>query len=179
MIPYYAWSNRDRSSMMVWFGTKREIAKPDIYDPDNLKFKSVTASHTCEYDTTLAVQLKHTPKNSFDKSIPRWTSWPQKGKLQWVDIDLGKEKHIRSFGVYWYDDNGGVKVPGEWYVEVKKGSEWKWVELYLTDRYNVLKDCYNSAQPKEKTTAQFVRIVMKPQHDQTCVGILSVDIDAE
>ncbi len=30
IIPYYAWSNRDCSSMMVWFGTKREMAVPGI-----------------------------------------------------------------------------------------------------------------------------------------------------
>ncbi|MDA3925458.1 MAG: glycoside hydrolase family 127 protein [Kiritimatiellae bacterium] len=179
MIPYYAWSNRDRSSMMVWFGTKREIAKPDIYNVDNYKFKSVKASYTWEHDTTFAVQLKDNPKSSSDTSIPRWTSWPQKGKTQWVEIDIGKQKHIRSFGVYWYDDKGGVQVPGEWHVEVKQGDDWKKLELYLTDRYNVLPDCYNSAQPKDKTEAQFLRIMMQPQHDKTCVGILSVDVDAE
>ena len=179
MIPYYAWSNRDRSSMMVWFGTKRELARPDIYNPKNLKFSDVKASHTWQHDTTLAVRLKNNPKSSFDNSIPRWTSWPQKGKPQWVEIDLGKSRQIRSFGVYWYDDKGGVQVPGEWHLEVKEGDQWKKVELYLTDRYNVLKDCYNSAQPKEKLSGQFLRIVMKPQHGETCVGILSVDIDAE
>jgi len=179
MIPYFAWSNRDRSSMITWIGTKRELAQPDIYSQENLKFKSVTASHTWEADTTMAVRLKHSPKSSFDKTIPRWTGWPQVGQTQWVDIDLGSVKTIRNVEVYWYDDKGGVQVPGEWYLEVKKDGGWKKVELYLTDRYSVLPDCFNTVQPKEKLTAQVLRIVMKPQHDKTSVGILAVDIDAE
>lgn len=177
MIPYFAWSNRDRSSMITWIGTKQEIAIPDPYRAENLKFKAVTASHTWDTDTTLALSLRHTPKSSFDTTIPRWTSWPQVGKPQWVEIDLGAIKTIRNIGVYWYDDKGGVQVPGEWSLEVKKGEVWEKVELYLTDRYSVLPDCYNTVQPKEKLVTQTLRIVMKPQHDKTSVGILSVDIE--
>ncbi|MDD2598323.1 MAG: glycoside hydrolase family 127 protein [Kiritimatiellae bacterium] len=179
MIPYFAWSNRDRSSMITWIGTKREIAVPDLYRPENLKFKAVTASHTWEADTTLAVSLRQTPKSSFDTSVPRWTAWPQVGQPQWLEIDLGATSAIRNVGVYWYDDKGGVQVPAEWWLETKKGDLWERVELYLTDRYSVLPDCYNTVQPKEALVTRRIRIVMQPQHARTSVGILSVDIDAQ
>ena len=48
LIPYFAWANRDRSSMLIWYGTKEEIAKLDMRDPENTKFASVRASSSTE-----------------------------------------------------------------------------------------------------------------------------------
>ncbi len=179
LIPYFAWSNRDRSSMMTWIGTKEELAKPDPRDPSNMKFTSVTASHTFDGDTTDAVRMDQSPKSSADTSIPRWTSWPQKGKSQWVEIGLGKVKQIRNVGVYWYNDNGGVQLPGSWHLEALTTVGWKEVAIYNTDEYSTLADDYNTVHPAQTLKTDKIRIVMKPRHDNTCVGILSVDIETE
>jgi DUF1680 family protein len=176
LIPYFAWSNRDRGSMQVWFPVKAELAVPDLLSPENKKFALVKASHTFEQDTVEAIRLRHTPKHSFDRSIPRWTGWPQVGQEQWVEIDLGKPQEVQSVGVYFYDDQGGVQVPKEWHIEVPLKDGWKRLAIYNTDSYSVLPDVYNTVHPAEKLTTTKLRIVMLPQHDRTSVGLLSVEV---
>ena len=179
LIPYYAWSNRDRSSMNTWFGTKASMTQPDPRTPGVLKFASVKASHTWEGDTTQAIRMRHNPSSSSDTSIRRWTSWPQKGKFQWVEISLEKVSKIRDIGVYWYNDNGGVQLPGKWHVEVPVSGNWQKLEIYNTDQYSCLADCYNTVHPSQALKTDKVRIVIDPAHGQTCVGILSLDIGIE
>lgn len=179
MIPYFAWSNRDRSSMITWIGTKEELAKPDPFDPANMKYASVSASHTFDSDMVDAIRMDQTPKSSSDGSIQRWTSWPQTGQAQWVEIGLGETKQIRNVGVYWYNDNGGVQLPGGWYLQVPTASGWKEVEIYNTDQYSTLADNYNTVHPAQTLNTDKIRIVMKPRHNDTCVGILAVDIETE
>ncbi|OYP35251.1 hypothetical protein CGZ80_12425 [Rhodopirellula sp. MGV] len=178
LLPYFAWSNRDRSSMQVWFPENETLATPDLTSPDNLRFAAVKASHTFAQDNVDAMRMKHTPKSSADTSIPRWTSWPQTGKEQWVEISLDEPMEIRSVGVYFYDDKGGVQVPMSWEVQVPKGQQWETMRIYNTDQYSVLPDNYNTVHPADKTVADRLRLRLVPQHGQTSVGILSVDIDA-
>ncbi|MCA9137546.1 MAG: glycoside hydrolase family 127 protein [Planctomycetales bacterium] len=177
LIPYFAWSNRDRGSMQVWFPTKQSLAQPDLMSPENLKFAGVAASHTFDQDTTAAIRMRNSPKNSADRSIPRWTSWPQLGKQQWVEIAFDRATEIRAVGVYFYDDHGGVQVPGSWRLEKLDGKQWQPVEIYNTDQYSTLPDNYNTVHPAAPLRTDKIRIVMTPQHDQTTVGILSVEIE--
>ncbi len=177
LVPYYAWANRGAGTMNVWFGTDRKFAK--LAKISN--YKSVTASHSWDADLPDALLIQSDPHNSADTSIPRWTSWPQKGKSQWVEIDLGKEKPVRRCGVYWYDDNGGVQVPAAWHLEARKqtSDDWKKVEIYNTDSYSTLKNSYNSVQPAQKLEARYLRIVMEPLNENTTLGILSLNIEME
>jgi DUF1680 family protein len=179
MVPYYAWANRGPGSMNVWFGTKPSMAELDYTQKGMLKFAVATASHTFKGDTVEAVRMLHHPKSSRDESIPRWTSWPQKGKEQWVEIDLGTEQKVQRFGVYWYDDDGGVQVPGEWHLETgkSKNGPWQKVKIYNTDQYSSIKDSYNSVQAATQLETRYLRVVMKPQHNQTTVGILSLSVE--
>jgi DUF1680 family protein len=176
LIPYFAWSNRDRSSMITWLGTQKGLAQIDLRDPAHLKFAAAVASHTFERDTVDAVRMRHTPKSSSDTSIPRWTSWPQRGRPQWVEIDLGQAQEVVSVSVYWYNDNGGVQLPGAWHIEAPAAGGWERVDIYNTDQYSVLADDYNTVHPAETLKTRKLRLVMRPRHNETCVGILAVDI---
>ncbi len=177
LIPYFAWSNRDRSSMITWLPTDPSLASPDLNDPAHLKFAAVTASHTFENDTTHALRQPHSPESSADTSIRRWTSWPERGTPQWVEIDLGASRRLTAVGAYFYDDKGGVQVPGSWHIEVPDGDRWKTLKIYNTDQFSTLPDSYNTVHPAEATITRRLRLVMTPQHDDTCVGLLSVDIE--
>lgn len=179
LIPYFAWSNRDRGSMITWIPTTKDLAEVDATAPENLKFAGATASHTFDMDTVEAVRMKHTPKSSADESIRRWTSWPQKGETQWVEIDLGDERTIGSLGVYFYDDGGGVQLPGDWYLAVPQGSRWQRVAIYNTDEYSSLADTYNTVHPAKPLVTRRVRIFMTPHRRDTSVGILSVNIETQ
>lgn len=178
MIPYFAWSNRDRSSMITWIGEKKELAKPDPRNADNMRYRSVQASHTFENDSIDAIRMIQSPESSADNAILRWTSWPQKGKRQWIQIELDKVKSIRSVGVYWYNDNWGVQPPVEWHIEVPAQDGWEKVEIYNTDQYSVLLNDFNTVHPEKKIQTDKLRIVMQPKQD-ACVGILSVNVECD
>ena len=122
---------------------------------------AVKASHTYERDTVDALWLHNLPKSSRDRTIPRWTSWPQKGKSQWVELDLGEEKQVASFGVYWYDDGNGVWVPESWYLEARNGSEepWQRVQAAETSGYGTSQNQFNVMTPAEDLSARYLRIV--------------------
>ena len=176
MIPYFAWSNRDRSSMITWIATREDLAPVDPRDPRNMKFVAVRASHTYDGDTVDAIRMKHTPRSSADMSIPRWTSWPQRGRSQWIEIDLGDVQEVVSVSVYWYNDDGGVQLPGAWRLQAPDGDGWADVEITNTDAFSALPDNYNTVHPAEPLRTGALRLSMRPRHDQTCVGILALDI---
>ena len=179
LIPYFAWSHRGRSSMQVWFATTKELARPDYGSAGNLKFTRVTASHTYRTDTAKAVRMRHTPKSSHDDSIRRWTSWPEKGKPQWVEIEFDGPSLLKGVGVYFYDDGGGVRLPKSWHIEVPVSGEWKKLEIYNTDEYTTLPDAYNTVRPAKPLTSDRIRLVLTPKDDQATVGLLSVNVDRD
>lgn len=176
LIPYYAWNNRgDHQTMNVWFA--RDLAttiQASVRTVGNID--DVTATHTCMSDDVYAVADGKLPKSSADTSIPRWTSWSQKGQVQQVDIKLKKAQPIESISVYWYDDKGGVQVPVSWNVEYQEQGAWRPFKLYVTDMYGIQPDQFNMVHPAEPFTTDAIRLNITPRRDAT-VGILEVVIE--
>lgn len=175
MVPYYAWDNRGDDAMIVWMADNDELAKASIpVIPEYIS--DVKATHTFDQDDVLAMVTNGYPASSFDTSIPRWTSWPQKGKEQTVELTLKRPLKLQSLSVYWYDDKGGVQVPESWTLEYKENGEWKKFPIYVTDEYRVLKDQYNMVHPGEDIMAEAFRLHIVPKAD-AAAGILSVQIE--
>jgi hypothetical protein len=176
LIPYYAWNNRgDHQTMNVWFARDLATAiQASVRTVGNID--DVTATHTCMSDDVYAVADGKLPKSSADTSIPRWTSWSQKGKKQQVDIKLKKPQQIESISVYWYDDKGGVQVPVSWNVEYQDQGAWRPFKLYVTDMYGIQPDQFNMVHPAEPFTTDAIRLNITPRRDAT-VGILEVVIE--
>ena len=176
LIPYYAWNNRgDHQTMNVWFARDLATAiQASVRTVGNID--DVTATHTCMSDDVYAVADGKLPKSSADTSIPRWTSWSQKGKEQQVDIKLKKSQLIESISVYWYDDKGGVQVPVSWNVEYQEQGAWRPFKLYVTDMYGIQPDQFNMVHPAEPFTTDAIRLNITPRRDAT-VGILEVVIE--
>lgn len=179
LIPYYAWNNRGNASMTVWMPRRPEMVT--YFDGERVvggRYGAVHASHTYGDDTVAAVADGRRPRRSRDTSIPRWTSWPQRGQPQWVSIELPEDRPIRSVGVYWYDDGRGVQLPAGWTLEVRSGGQWHPFELYVTDSYQVEPDRYNVVHPAAPVAAEAIRINVVPRED-AAVGILDVDVQFE
>lgn len=176
LIPYYAWNNRgDNVTMNVWFARHAETAaKEMIRTVGNIA--DVSATHTNGSDDVYAIADGQFPKSSSDNSIIRWTSWPQKGTAQQVEIKLKKESDIESVSVYWYDDQGGVQVPTSWDMEYQANGQWNKFRLYSTDHYGILPDQFNMVHPAEAIKADALRLHIKPKPD-SAVGILEVVIE--
>ncbi len=176
LIPYYAWNNRGNNvTMNVWFARDAEtVYEGTIHTVGNIR--DVTVSHTYGSDTPYAIADGKQPKNSFDRSIPRWTSYPQLGREQTVEVTLRKEQPVESVSVYWYDDKGGVQQPVSWSMEYKDGDEWKEFKPYITDRFGIDLDQYNMVHPASKIKTKALRLKIQPKKDST-VGILELIVE--
>lgn len=180
LVPYYAWNNRGVGSMIVWLAdniaTLREGAF--VVDDNAQMFKSAQAKHTYDQDHVEAMIDGRLPKNSFDTSIPRWTSWPQRGKEQTLKFELVEPMEPRSIEVYWYDDRGGVQVPQRWELEVWRENAWQAFPLYNTDEYANERDQFNVVHPAEPFVTDRLRMKVWPQ-DDAAVGVLEFVVRRE
>ncbi len=75
---------------------------------------AVVAEASCSYvsgDTSLAaLNNENKPANSRDRPSRAYGNWPRRG-TQWVQYDWGRPVSTNMIGVYWWDDNRGVRLP--------------------------------------------------------------------
>jgi hypothetical protein len=180
LIPYYAWNNRGVGSMAVWLpDNEATLRRGALVIDDNAKsFKSATATHTYDGDRTEALIDGRLPKNSSDTSIPRWTSWPQRGEMQTLEFDLARPIELRTVEVYWYDDHGGVQVPERWELDFEADGKWQPFPLYNTDSFGVAPDQFNVVHPAAPLTAERLRMRVWPQKD-AAAGVLEFVVREE
>jgi hypothetical protein len=180
LIPYYAWNNRGVGSMVVWLPDNFETLRRNalVIDDNAKQFRSAVATHTFELDRTAAMIDGRLPKSSFDKSIPRWTSWPKRGKPQSIVYELAAPIELRSAEVYWYDDRGGVQVPERWELEVWKDGAWHPFPLYTTDIYGVEPDQFNIVHTAHPLKVGRLRMRVWPRLEAAS-GILEFVVRSE
>ena len=166
--------------MIVWLPEQEDIIDKDLAlgfrAPGGIK--GIVASNTYGRDNVLAVIDGNEPKNSFDRSIPRWTNYPRRGEKDFVEIDFEEARSVRSVSVYWYDDKGGVQLPKSWFLEGGSGTKWEEIEIYNTDSYSILPDQYNLVHPAESKKYDKIRINVEGQKE-SAVGILECQIEFE
>lgn len=180
LVPYYAWNNRGVSSMNVWFAENEERLREDL-DFLPVMIREVAASHTHNGESVLSIVNGKHPSHSFDTAIERWTSYPQVGKPQYIDFLFEQPTDLKSFSVYWYDDNGGVQIPAEWSLEYtdRENGAWKPFPLYSTDSYSILKDQFNLVHSDGDSfviTALRLRIIPR---ENSAAGILQIMFDVK
>jgi len=176
MLPYYAWDNRSDSTMIVWIPQKAKLAEATIVHINEI-FDYLKASHTNPGEDVTAIADNQDPSNSHDGSIPRWTSWPQRGRNQSIEMVLKKPVDLQSFSVYWYDDHGGVQVPESWKLEYRTANNrWEQFPLHVTDSYSTFPDQFNRVHPGKSITTGALRLLLTPKKD-AAVGILEVKVE--
>lgn len=120
--------------------------------PPRPKYQA-SASHCWEGDTADALCDDVLPKDSNDQGIDRFTWWPRKGSVEWVQYDFEKPRAVSSAAVYWFDDTptrGGCKLPKSWRVLYRDGKDWK--PVADAGEYVVAKDKFCEVTFKEVTT---------------------------
>jgi hypothetical protein len=90
----------------------------------------VHASHVFANDSVEAMVDNIEPKDSHDKSIPRFTWWDHRGATEWVEYGFAKPTKVSSVEVYWFDDEptGGCRAPQSWKLFYRVGEAWVAVE---------------------------------------------------
>jgi uncharacterized protein len=157
-IPYYAWANRGRGQMMVWFPAVEAVGRPLPY-PTLTTTAKVTTSGRKNPDP---VKDGEEPAASNDSTSyfdwwPQGTTpaGPQRVKSGWMEYAFDKPVTVSESQLYWFDDTGrgGVRVPAKWRLLYKDGDTWKPVET--AEQWGVEKNRYNSVKFKPVTTGGF------------------------
>jgi hypothetical protein len=157
-IPYYAWANRGRGQMLVWFPDNEASAKPAPY-PTIATTATVTTSGR---KNPRAINDGEEPASSSDPSS-YFDWWPKKGSTEWVEYAFDKAAEVSECQLYWFDDtgHGEVRVPASWRLLYKDGSEWK--PVGSLEPYGVAKDGYNKVPFKSITTSGMrLEVTMQP-----------------
>jgi hypothetical protein len=86
-----------------------------------------SASHCFANDTVEALCDGVLPKHSADQTIERFTWWPRKGTVEWVQYDFPRPRRVDRAGVYWFADHpkGGCKLPRSWRLLYRSDRGWQ------------------------------------------------------
>ncbi|WP_233624360.1 cellulose-binding protein [Actinoplanes sp. ATCC 53533] len=134
---------------------------------DNLaKAATATASYTSSWESVAAVNDGIDPPTSNDTVNRRWGTWPNTGE-QWVLLTWPTAQTLRSADVYFFDDNGGVRLPASWRLQSWNGSAY--TDVTATAGYPVAANRYNAVNFNPVSTSR-LRVVL--QSGAASVGVL-------
>ena len=103
------------------------------------------------------------------------TWWPRKGTTEWVQYDFKTPKRITGASVYWFDDDGGCRIPKSWRLLYKDGGRWKPVPN-LGAR-GLEKDKFNSVKfDPVQTTGLRLEVQLQPA---SSAGLLEWRVDTD
>lgn len=136
---------------------------------DNLAWTATaSASYTSPWESVAAINDGVDPPRSNDTTNRRWGAWPQTG-TQWVDLTWPSTQTVRAVDVYFFDDNGGVRVPAAWRVQSWNGSGY--VDVAGASGYPVAVDRYNRVTFTAVNTSR-LRVLLTS--GAASVGVLEV-----
>jgi hypothetical protein len=136
---------------------------------DNLARSGVaSASYTSPWESVAAVNDGIDPLQSNDTTNRRWGTWPNQGE-QWAEIQWSSAQTLRSADVYFFDDNGGVRVPASWKLQSYNGSAY--VDVSGASGYPVAVNRYNVVNFSSVSTTR-LRVVL--QSGAGSVGLLEL-----
>lgn len=69
-----------------------------------------STSFVSGHETLTAIKDGFEPERSGDKRHGAYGNWPRNG-TQWVQYEWSQPVHINRIDVYWFDDQGGVRLP--------------------------------------------------------------------
>ena len=135
--------------------------------------QTITASFTFENDTLDALTDGILPSSSSDDTIPRWTSWPQRGRDQEITCSFDHPKKVASLAVYWFDDEptGGVRIPASWSIQCLDQGQWQSKDAFIKTTPAPHKNGFNTIEFSKPIACEGIKIIMKPQENMA-LGIL-------
>jgi hypothetical protein len=127
-----------------------------------------SASYTSPWESVAALNDGVDPPSSNDTVNARWGTWPNTGE-QWADLTWGSPKTLRSAQVYFFDDNGGVRLPASWRLQYWNGSAY--VDVAGASGYPTALNQYNQVTFTAVSTTR-LRVLL--QSGSESVGLLEV-----
>jgi hypothetical protein len=139
-------------------------ALPDIVNV--APFATPSASYTSPWEDVEAINDGIDPPRSNDSQNERWGTWPREG-TQWTQLDWEHPVKVDSADVYFFDDNGGVRVPASWKLQYWDGEAF--VDVASPSEYGTAEDAYNTVTFDAVTTTR-MRLVL--ESGEASVGLL-------
>ncbi|MEN3608601.1 discoidin domain-containing protein [Plantactinospora sp. ZYX-F-223] len=129
---------------------------------------SASASYASGWESVAAINDGIDPPSSNDTVNPRWGTWPNTG-AQWAELTWPTSRTLNAAEVYFFDDNGGVRVPASWKLQYWTGSAY--ADVPGASGYPVAVNQYNRVTfPNVGTT----RLRVALTSGQGSVGLLEV-----
>jgi hypothetical protein len=136
---------------------------------DNLaRSATASASYTSPWESVAAVNDGIDPATSNDTVNRRWGTWPNTGE-QWVLLTWASAQSLRSADVYFFDDNGGVRIPAAWRLQSWNGSSY--TDVTGASGYPISVNMYNSVNFDAVSTSR-LRLVLRS--GAASVGVLEL-----
>ncbi|BCB90897.1 hypothetical protein [Phytohabitans suffuscus] len=129
---------------------------------------TASASYTSPWESVAAVNDGAEPATSNDTANPRWGTWPNTGE-QWALLTWASAQALTSAEVYFFDDNGGVRVPASWRLQYWTGGAY--ADVPGASGYPVAVDRYNRVTFGAVSTTR-LRVLL--QSGAGSVGLLEV-----
>ncbi|MEV0389305.1 hypothetical protein [Nonomuraea sp. NPDC050643] len=143
-------------------------AAPASAAPVNLALSaSPSASYTSSWESVAAINDGIDPPGSNDTVNRRWGTWPNTGE-QWALLTWSQSQTLNSAQVYFFDDNGGVRVPASWRLQRWTGSAY----ADIPGTYPTAVNAYNTVTFSSPVSTTRLRVLL--QSGQASVGLLEV-----
>lgn len=127
-----------------------------------------SASYTSAWESVTALNDGIDPPSSNDTVNPRWGTWPNTGE-QWGELTWTTAQTVKSAQVYFFDDNGGVRLPASWKLQYWTGTAY--ADVPGASGYPATIDQYNQVTFSAVSTTR-LRAVL--QSGANSVGVLEV-----
>jgi hypothetical protein len=110
-------------------------------------------------------QRRHRPHDTVNQ---RWGTWPNAGE-QWVELTWSSARTLRSAQVYFFDDNGGVRLPNAWRLQHWTGNTF--ADVNASGPYPTAVNQHNNVSYTPVTTTR-LRLVLASA--SATVGVLEI-----
>ncbi|HEX6196453.1 MAG TPA: PKD domain-containing protein [Jiangellaceae bacterium] len=151
-------------------GSASVAIEVEEFDGNWAPFATATCSYTSPWENCQGINSGIDPTSSSPGIGVGWGTWPEGGE-QWMQLDWTEPITTDRTEVYWYDDNGGVQVPGSWVLEYWDDGVGDWVEVPNPSGYETEQDQYNVTTHDPVTTTA-MRVTVQTAEGVTAVGAL-------
>jgi PKD repeat protein len=138
------------------------------FDGNLAPFAQATCSYTSPWENCEGINSGVDPTTSNPGIGVGWGTWPN-GGTQWIQLNWNAPIQTDRTEIFWYDDGGGVQVPGSWVLQYWDGSAW--VEVSNPSGYATEVDQYNVTTHDAVTTTA-MRVTVQTAAGVTAVGAL-------
>lgn len=181
LIPYFSWNNRGGDSMRVWIPESYKIAEKnkmgfEIASMDLIEKISVNDEKSLFPEVMFDGKVA---KNSKDvESAPFWRSKADTDEI-FVDVKLKEAMSFKSASVYFIADVARVTLPKNWKIQYSEdGENFKDMEIYVTDSYNLLTDKFNIVHPSSPLKCKALRFIFTIEK-KSRLGISEILLELE